>query len=203
MPHPYADLMFTPSVRAVQQENDSRRVYMRFDDDPTPINAALTDEEKNFIAKRDSFYLATLTENDWPYVQHRGGKTGFLKVLDDVTLGFADYPGNRQYITTGNLRVNDRVSLFLMDYPNKRRLKIAGHARIVLEQDDTELFARLRDLYEGKPERAIVISMIGFDWNCNQYITQRYPKEEVDALKQEVKRLQDENTKLRAQLERS
>jgi predicted pyridoxine 5'-phosphate oxidase superfamily flavin-nucleotide-binding protein len=142
---------------------------------------SLTSDEIAFIAARDSFYMATVNSDGWPYIQHRGGPAGFLKVLDPQTLGFADFKGNRQLLSTGNLVANNRVALFLMDYPNHTRLKILGHARVVAASDNEELTDKLTPSIDlrGKVERLFLINMVGFDWNCPQYITPRHTEEEV------------------------
>ena len=131
--------------------------------------------------RRDSFYMASVSETGWPYIQHRGGPAGFLKVLDDKSIGFADFRGNRQYVSVGNLQADDRVSLFLMDYANQTRLKILGRARIV-NSSEAEILQRLAlPAYRAQVERGIVISIAAFDWNCPQHITQRYTLEEIEA----------------------
>lgn len=136
-----------------------------------------TDDEREFIAARDSFYLSTVAANGWPYIQHRGGPPGFLKVLDDKTLGFADFRGNRQHISVGNLANNDRASLFLVDYPHRARLKILAHARI---SEDPEILERLKDpTYKAVIERAMLFDLVAFDWNCPQHITPRWTAEEI------------------------
>ena len=148
---------------------------------PQPERDPLSGEEAEFIARRDSFYMATVTSDGWPYMQHRGGPAGFLKVLDPQTLGFADFKGNRQLLSTGNLGANDRVSLFLIDYPRRERLKILGHARVLDARAHGDLADQLTPTPElrGKVERLFVINVISFDWNCPQYITPRYTEEEV------------------------
>jgi predicted pyridoxine 5'-phosphate oxidase superfamily flavin-nucleotide-binding protein len=142
---------------------------------------SLTSDEIAFIAARDSFYMATVNIDGWPYIQHRGGPAGFLKVLDPQTLGFADFKGNRQLLSTGNLGANNRVALFFMDYPNRTRLKILGRARVVAASENEELTDKLTPStnLRGKVERLFLINMVGFDWNCPQYITPRYTEEEV------------------------
>ena len=142
MANVFAEITFTPSVKAAQTLYGSRQANMGFELSEDPRNT-LGERETEFIAERDSFYQATVSESDWPYVQHRGGPTGFLKVLDERTLGFADFRGNIQYLSVGNLNANDRISLILMDYPNRRRLKIWGRARIVHESDEPDLIAQL------------------------------------------------------------
>jgi predicted pyridoxine 5'-phosphate oxidase superfamily flavin-nucleotide-binding protein len=138
----------------------------------------LTPEETDFIQARDSFYMATVSENDWPYIQHRGGPAGFLRVLDSRTLAFADYRGNRQMLSTGNLATNDRVALFLMDYPGRTRLKILGHATVKDAREHPELVEQLADPKDRRlVERLFFIKVVGFDWNCPAYITPRYTAE--------------------------
>ncbi len=152
--HRFGALMFTPHVKAVQEEQGSRASYARFEAPGAPARDRLEEREEDFIAARDSFYMATVSETGWPYVQHRGGPPGFLKVLDDRTLGFADYRGNKQYVSVGNLATDDRVSLFLMDYPNQRRLKLLGHARTIDAASDPALLARLQDHYPARSNAA-------------------------------------------------
>lgn len=182
MTHRFAELMFTPGVKAVQQELGSHGAYERFEHPEAPANARLGDAERAFVAARDSFYLASVSETGWPYVQHRGGPPGFLKVLDDRTLGFADYRGNRQYVSVGNVLHDDRVSLFLVEYPRRRRLKLLGHARVVDARREPELVERLEDAeYSARVERGIVVRIEAFDWNCPQHITPRYTERELEA----------------------
>ena len=198
MTHRFAELMFTPAVRAVQERMGSRGAYMRFDDPGAPGNDVFGPAERAFIAARDSFYLATSSETGWPYVQHRGGPLGFLKVLDGRTLGFADYRGNRQYVSVGNLAMDDRVSLLLMDYPNRRRLKIVGHARTVDQQDEPALIGQLQDAsYKARVERGLVVGIEGFDWNCPQHITPRFTEAEMaDAVAPLLARLHEAEAEL-------
>jgi hypothetical protein len=178
----FSEITFTPSVKAVQSFYGSRAKNSRFEVAEEQRNV-LTEAEMAFIAQRDSFYQATVSETGWPYVQHRGGPVGFLKVLDGRTIGFADFRGNLQYISVGNLMVNDRISLLLMDYANRRRLKLWGKVRVVHEQDDPSLLARLEvPSYRARVERGIVIEVEAYDWNCPQHITPRYSKPEVDSL---------------------
>ena len=178
----FAELMFTPAVKAEQERHGSRASYARMERPEAPARDRFGPAEAEFIAARDSFYMASVTETGWPYVQHRGGPPGFVKVLDERTLGFADYRGNRQYVSVGNFRGDDRVALFLIDYPNQRRLKILGHARSIEAVDDPALAARLSDAgYAATVERGIVIALEGFDWNCSQHITPRFSEAEVSA----------------------
>jgi hypothetical protein len=181
MAQQFAKLMFTARVKELQEAAGSRAAYARADAPDAPARDRLTSREVAFIAARDSFYMATVSETGWPYVQHRGGPAGFLKVIDDKTLGFADYRGNKQYVSVGNLLGDDRVSLFLIDYPNQARLKILGHARAVDAAQAPELIRKLRDEYDAKIERAIVIAIEGFDWNCSQHITPRFSEAELTA----------------------
>ncbi|RFC35511.1 MAG: hypothetical protein DID90_2727554416 [Candidatus Nitrotoga sp. LAW] len=175
----FANIAFTANVKAVQTHMGSRETYCRHEQEPAQ-EPVLGPHEIAFIEARDSFYLGTVSEAGWPYVQHRGGPSGFLKVLDARMIGYADFSGNRQYISTGNLAGDDRVSLFLMDYPHQARLKIFGRARVIYEDDDSELLARLDNPhYRARVERGIVIRIEGFDWNCPKYITPRYTEDEV------------------------
>ncbi len=204
MTHRFAELMFTPQVKQVQAEQGSRAAYSRFAEPHAPANDRLTDQEADFIAARDSFYMATVSETGWPYVQHRGGPTGFLKVIDDRTIGFPDYRGNRQYLSVGNLMANDRVSLILMDYPNRRRLKLIGHARAVVAGSEANLPIVLQEASEAVVERGIIVTLEGFDWNCPQHITPRYSEAEIRdmlaPLQARTRALEDENEILRGLL---
>lgn len=177
MAHEFAELMFTESVKAAQERYGSRARLERFTA-MVGSNNQLTDREADFIAERDTFYMATVNEDGWPYVQHRGGPPGFLRVLGPKSLAYADFRGNSQLLSVGNVAVNDRVSLILMDYPNRRRLKIIGHMRV--EHSGTDL-----PDYAAKVERTVYIDVAAFDWNCPQYITERYTAPEF-ALRQTV-----------------
>ena len=178
MGHKFAELAFTPEVKAAQERNGSRRGYARMEAGEDHHNV-LGPSEVGFISARDSFYMATISETGWPYIQHRGGPAGFVRTLDDKTIGFADFRGNRQYVSVGNLQTEDRVSLFLMDYPNRARLKILGRARIV-DTNDKETLQRLSmPEYGAQVERGILISIEAFDWNCPQHITQRFTLAEI------------------------
>jgi hypothetical protein len=174
----FASIAFTRAVRQLQERDGSRSHYARGDSaggGADPLGA----EEAAFIRERDSFYLATVSETGWPYVQHRGGPRGFLKVLDAQTLAFADFRGNRQHVSEGNLAVNDRVAMILVDYANRERLKLLGRARMADAADEPDLAVQLADPgYGAKVERVAVIRIEAFDWNCPQHITPRYTKEE-------------------------
>jgi len=175
----YLDLTLTDSVRRAQKEYYGRAASV----EEAPERDPLGEAEAEFIAARDSFYLGTVNGDGWPYVQHRGGPVGFLKVLNPTTLAFADYKGNRQLLSTGNLADNDRVALFLMDYPNRTRLKILGRARVMNARAHPDLLAQVTDRsMKSKAERVVLIDVISYDWNCPSYITPRYSVEEVTEL---------------------
>ncbi|MER9829843.1 pyridoxamine 5'-phosphate oxidase family protein [Mesorhizobium sp. M0134] len=181
MAHKFAEIAFTDAVKSVQQTMGSRSAYARREAG-SDINGQLGPDEIKFVAERDSFYIASVSEIGWPYVQFRGGPAGFLKVLDEQTLGFADFRGNRQYITTGNVATDDRISLLLMDYPNRRRLKIFGRMHVIGTRDDTALTARLTIAdYAAVVERVMLIKVEAFDWNCPQHITPRFTENEIAA----------------------
>ena len=182
MARAFAKIAFTPRVRAAQTRMGSRDAY-RAAESGAAEAVELTPYEIEFIGARDSFYQGTVGENGWPYVQHRGGPTGFLKVLGPRTIGYADFSGNRQYISVGNLDGDDRVSLFLMDYPGQRRLKIWGRARLIDEDAEPALVARLESPdYRARVERGVIITVEAFDWNCPKYITPRFTAREVGEL---------------------
>lgn len=177
MPNRFSDLAFTPAVKEAQAEHGSARQYDRMQEFG-PENSLLGSAEAEFIRARDSFYMATVSETGWPYVQHRGGPKGFVQVLDEKTLAFPDFRGNRQYISVGNASRNDRVALILMDYPNQARLKILGH----LSEADIAAYPQLKLAgYRAVPERALVVHVEAFDWNCPQHITPRYTVDELAA----------------------
>ena len=202
MTHRFAELMFSPAARALQVEAGSCAAYARFASLDAPPNNRFSLHETAFIAERDSFYMATVSHHGWPYVQHRGGEPGFLKMLDDRTLGFADFRGNKQFVSLGNLATDDRVSLLMMDYPNQRRLKILGHARRIDRALEPSLAAQIADPGQS-PVGGIVVTLEGFDWNCPQYITPRYTESELGDLlapvRDRIAALEAENAKLRGQ----
>lgn len=197
MAHKFAELAFTPAVRQVQTEQGSRRAYAPMDDGEFDYNNLIGPDEAAFIESRDSVYMATTSETGWPYIQHRGGPAGFIKVLNERQLGFLDYRGNRQYVSVGNLQGSDKVSMFFMDYPRKARLKLLGHARIVSNEEAAELGLIISDGYRARSERAFVIDVAGFDWNCPQHITERYTALELRPVIEELQARIDE---LEAQL---
>jgi uncharacterized protein len=179
MPNAFATISFTESVKAAQTRYGSRENNLGFELSENPRNE-VGKLETEFIAERDSFYQATISENGWPYVQHRGGPKGFLKVLDARTIGFADFKGNRQYISVGNLNANPRISLILMDYPNRRRLKIWGTTRIIHRKDEPDLIAKLEvPSYSGRIVFGVVIQIEAVEWNCPQHITPRFTEAEM------------------------
>ncbi|MGE3151987.1 MAG: pyridoxamine 5'-phosphate oxidase family protein [Nitrospiraceae bacterium] len=192
----YLHVTMTESVRRAQQRYYGRALTIM----DVPERDPLGEPEAQFIVDRDSFYLGSVSETGWPYVQHRGGPRGFLKVLDPATLAFADYRGNRQLISTGNLQADDRVALFLMDYKNRERLKILGHARVEDVRDQSALAKRLAQGEGlGKAERIVIIDVVSYDWNCPKYITPRYSLEEVEELVAGLKtRIADLESELRA-----
>lgn len=175
----YLDLSFTDSVCRVQKQYYGRAGKIAGAPERDPLGQA----EAEFITARDSFYLGSISESGWPYIQHRGGPSGFLRVINETTLAFADYKGNRQLLTTGNVSVNDRVALFLMDYKNRERLKILGHARVEDSHAHHELIEQITDpKMRSAVERLVFIDVESFDWNCPKYITPRYSAEEVNEL---------------------
>lgn len=200
----YDSLMFTPGVKALQVADGSAETYARSYRRRT---RALNEDDIAFITSRTSFYLATVSETGWPYIQHRGGPKGFLKVRDDHTLAFADYRGNKQHISEGNVAANDRVSLFLMDYPRKARMKLQGRARFIQAADEPPLAAQLAVAGQGRVERLVIIMLEAFDWHCPQFITPRFDTTEIaqrvapeiDKLTFRIAELDTENARLKGQ----
>ncbi len=192
-----SDVAFTPAVKAAQEKRGSRRAYARMEQKGGWQNT-VTAELVAFIAARDSFYFATANADGQPYIQHRGGPQGFLRVIDERTIGFADFGGNQQFISVGNLSENDRVFIFLMDYANRQRIKIWGRARYV--EDDGDLLAKLVATdYEARPERAIVVAIEAWDVNCPQHITRRFADWQVAPA---IERLQARIAELEAEVKR-
>lgn len=190
-----SDIAFTPAVKAIQKQKGSRDTYARVEQG-RGWQTTITPELKAFLAGLDMFYLGTANAQGQPYIQYRGGSPGFLKVIDDRTLGFADFGGNRQYITLGNLAENPKAFIFLIDYVNSRRIKLWGTARVI--DDDPDLLEQLRDSdYPGRVERAIVFSIEAWDINCPQHIHKRFPQREVAPV---VEQLQQRVQELEAQL---
>ena len=199
----FAEITFTEAVKALQARHGSRASYARLERERATRRDRLTAGERQFIMARDGFYQATVTADGWPYVQFRGGSTGFLRVLDERTIAYADFSGNKQYLSTGNLTENDRIALILMDYAGRRRLKLWGRARLVEAASDPFLLDQLTDPdYPAVIQRAVVITIEAFDWNCPQHITQRFSEAELDAVlapvREEIAALRAENERLRA-----
>jgi hypothetical protein len=197
------DGLKTPSIVETRRANGGDAIWSDFSGDRD--FERFTDAERQFIASRDSFYMATVAKNGWPYVQHRGGPPGFLHVLDDRTLGFADFRGNRQYISVGNLSADDRAALILADYPNRQRLKILGHVELKDLKGDGELSGKLAlPGYRAKVERAMLVHLETFDWNRPQHITPRFTQAELDPVLAPVRKrlieLEEENRMLRDRL---
>jgi predicted pyridoxine 5'-phosphate oxidase superfamily flavin-nucleotide-binding protein len=201
MGYGFMDIAVTPSVRAVQAEMGADGIWSDFRGHREFDRFG--ENEKAFIAERDSIYIASVSETGWPYVQHRGGPRGFLKVIDDRTLAFADYRGNRQYISTGNFMANDRACLFLMDYPRRARLKIYAHVEKLELDEDPALTELVTDSpYRAKLERIFRLRLEAFDWNCPQHIVPRFTEDEiakaVQPLRDRLAQLEAENAELKA-----
>jgi len=200
----FGSLVFTPVVKTLQERHGSRSQYARMEGEKP---GGLGPEEREFLSEQDTFYIASLGATGWPYVQHRGGPKGFLKVIDEKTVAFADFRGNRQYVSTGNLMTDNRVALILVDYPRQQRLKILGRAEILEDEKAKEWLAKVRDPnYRAVTERVYVIHIEAFDWNCPQHIVPRFTEQEIrEALEPAEKKMQEleaENKKLREQLSR-
>ena len=203
MAYGFLDIATTPSVHAAQVANGSGGLY-----DKAGAHRSFDrfgPSEEAFIAARDSFYMASVSETGWPYVQHRGGPAGFVKLIDDKTLAFPDFRGNRQYISLGNTNANDRVALIMMDYPHRRRLKLYAHVEVRELADDPDLAEKLiLPGYRAVPERAFLLHLDAFDWNCPQHITQRFTAAEVATaaapLTARLAELEAENAALREAL---
>lgn len=196
----YADLLFIDEVRALQERAGSAEKYQHFYTQRT--KESLDESDRSFISGRESFYIASISSTGWPYVQHRGGPKGFLKILDDNHLGFADYPGNRQFITMGHSANDERVALFLMDYERQARLKLLGRLTMQnAEEADPELCSVLSTPGEPKIERIAPIEIVAADWNCPKYIPQMLGKDKIEAfVDSQLKQLTEENARLKAQI---
>src|SRR5271165_4059645 len=205
MAYDFGSLVFSPPVKALQERYGSRKQYARLEESessPRRKHAGLGPEEKGYLSERDNFYMASLGSTGWPYVQHRGGPKGFLKVIDDHTIAFADFRGNKQYVSTGNLATDDRVALIMVDYPGQTRLKILGRAEIFDGEAARQWIERLRERgSKDVIERVYVIRVEAFDWNCPQHITPRFTAEEIQEMlepfERRMEKLQSENEKLR------
>jgi predicted pyridoxine 5'-phosphate oxidase superfamily flavin-nucleotide-binding protein len=202
----FARIAFTPSVQSAQEAMGSKRAYDRVRNDGRVD--AIGEDERVFLAERDSFYMATVSETGWPYIQHRGGPKGFVRVLDDRTIAFADLRGNRQYISVGNIGEDARAALIFVDYPHRVRLKVLARAKVVTRTSDAALYARVveanEDVSDEHVERVFVLKVEGLDWNCPQHITPRFTEDEIRELVQplleQVSALEKENAELRAKL---
>lgn len=200
----YSEIAFSDASKRFQERYGSRASYAR--QEQYKITDGLTEYEEDFISHQDNFYMATIGENGFPYIQFRGGPKGFLKVLDEKTLGFIDFGGNKQYVTIGNLVTNNKIALFLLDQAAKARLKIYAEAKVLEIEDNQELFDKLNlEGYKFKPERIIVLNVKAYDWNCPQHITERYTLEEIRdefmAQHEYINKLREENTLLKERLE--
>jgi len=210
MAYDFGSLVFTPAVKALQERYGSRRQYARLEESGRSASGkpgGLGQEERDFIGERDSFYMASLGATGWPYVQHRGGPKGFLKVINEHTIAFADFRGNKQYISTGNLMTDNRVALILVDYPRQQRLKILGRVEIFEGEKAKEWLEKVRDPeYKAMTERVYIIRVEAFDWNCPQHIVPRFTEEEIrDVLvpvEKHVQELELENQNLRNEITR-
>ncbi len=202
MPRAFSELTFTPTVRAHQERMGSAKSYAKFIEGGPQQGHEIGEAERAFIEARDGFYQSTVSETGWPYVQYRGGPVGFLKVLDPRTIGYADFSGNKQYISRGNLDGNDRIAMILMDYANRRRLKILGRVKF---NEGKEAAASLYPQgADAEAERAVVIHVEGLDWNCPRHITPRFTEAELrphlNNLGQQLAQLQAENEDLKQRL---
>lgn len=198
----FSKIAFTPAVKAMQASMGSRAAYARIErGEGTPDE--LGEAEIAFLAERDSFYMASNGATGWPYIQHRGGPKGFVRVLDPRTIAFADLRGNRQYVSVGNIGGDDRVALIFVDYPNRARLKVLARATLVTRDSDPATFARVTD--DRRAERVMVLHVEGMDWNCPQHITPRFTEDEVRELArplvEKLDALERENAALRARLD--
>ncbi len=196
----FASLAFTKEVKTLQEKYGSRSSYERVE---KRIVDGLTENEVDFISHRDSFYMASIGENGFPYIQHRGGPKGFIKVIDANTIGFIDFSGNKQYITVGNLATHNNISLFMMDYPAKARLKLYAKAEIVELSARPDLLKLLSLTgYQAKPERIMLLHIEAYDWNCPQHITPRYTEEEIEEAlapqREYIKKLEQELKELKS-----
>lgn len=190
----FTDLTFTDSVKAAQEKYGSREIYQRVEDKSLD-QSRLSIRETNFIEQRDSFYLSTVGENGWPYVQFRGGPRGFLKAIDAQTLAYADFQGNMQYISTGNITATKKAALILLDYPSRKRLKVWAETEVLDPSEHPQLLKQLEDPgYQAKIERIIVFHLKAFDWNCPQHITPKFTLEEMKSLVKEHPELIEELT---------
>ncbi|KRB55541.1 pyridoxamine 5'-phosphate oxidase family protein [Flavobacterium sp. Root186] len=193
----YGQLAFTETIKKMQEEAGSRSAYDRME--KMSVVDGLTENEIRFISERDSFYMASFGENEYPYIQHRGGPAGFIKVIDNKKIGIVDFSGNRQYISTGNISKNEKVALIMISYPQRARLKLYANAKIVDLEENKELFDLLKPAdYKFRPERMMIFEIQAYDWNCPQHITPRYTTEEIEqALLPQKKYISDLENKVK------
>ena len=199
----FAEIAFSDAVKELQEKNGSRKNYERME--KNQVRNGLTENEIGFIEDRDSFYMASMGENGFPYIQHRGGPKGFVKILDPKRIGFIDFKGNMQFISVGNIATNNNVALIMIDYPTKTRLKIYAKAEIVELKDNPQLYDVLNlEDYEFRPDRMMILHIEAFDWNCPQHITARYTYEDIEEVftsqKTVIANLEKEVSTLKAQL---
>ena len=202
MAYTFGSLVFTPAVKALQERYGSRKQYAKREASSFG-HEGLGPAEADFLSQSDSFYMASIGATRWPYVQHRGGPKGFLKLIDEHTLAFADFRGNKQFISAGNLTTDDRVALILVDYPRQARLKILGHVTILEGDAAGDWIAKLRDpKYRAVIERVFIIHVEGFDWNCQQHITPRFTEEQIrealTPIENRMRALEQENERLKS-----
>jgi uncharacterized protein len=205
MAYPFGSLVFTPVIKSLQERYGSRRQYAKRESAGLSQTAALGPAEVEFLTESDSFYMASVGETGWPYVQHRGGPPGFLKVIDEHTIAFADFGGNKQYISTGNLISDNRVALIVVDYPRRARLKLLGHVKIFKGPDAKDWIDKVSEPeYGAKIERVFVIPVDAIDWNCQQHITPRFTDRQIrialEPVEKEMWRLRTENERLKNEL---
>lgn len=204
MAHNFGSLVFTPAIKDLQERHGSRRQYARMEE-AVSSHDCLGPQEKEFLAERDSFYMASVGSTGWPYIQHRGGPAGFLKVVDDKTIAFANFGGNKQYISSGNLATDNRVALIFVDYPRQARLKLLGRAEILEGERAREWIERVRHPeYKAAVESVYLVHVEAFDWNCPQHIVPRFTAGQIpDAIasvERRMRELEQENQRLRQQL---
>lgn len=200
----YGQLAFSDAAKALQQEYGSRHIYEQVE--KNNVVDGLTENEKLFVAHQDHFYMASIGENGYPYIQHRGGPQGFIHVLDNHTLAFVDFSGNKQYISAGNIETNPHVALVMVSYPHRARLKLYAKARIVKVDEQPVLFKQIDPAtYKHRPERIIILDIQAYDWNCPQHITPRYTTEEIEQAfapqRRHITELEVENQKLKSELD--
>lgn len=206
MAYNFGSLVFSPAVKELQERYGSRRQYARMEGSDAPARGdAIGPHEREFLAQQDSFYMASIGSTGWPYVQHRGGPKGFLKVIDEHTLAFADFRGNKQFVSIGNLTTDSRVSLILVDYPHQARLKVLGTAEVLEGERARDWIGKVRmPEYTAVVERVLIIRVQALDWNCPQHITPRFTTEQIrDVLapvERQMQELTRENERLRAGL---